>query len=44
MSLPKPTDPDFWTQVMKLRQPTWCPVTEDDQFDLYDDIQAAVYR
>ncbi|WP_328406412.1 hypothetical protein OHS70_38410 (plasmid) [Streptomyces sp. NBC_00390] len=42
MSLPTKDDPEFWTQIMTLREPAWREVTEDDQFDLHDAVEDAV--
>ncbi|MEJ8662277.1 hypothetical protein [Streptomyces sp. MS1.AVA.4] len=43
MTLPTKDTPDFWTQIMTLREPAWREVTEDDQFDLHDAVEDAVF-
>ncbi|MFG2895058.1 hypothetical protein [Streptomyces sp. NPDC048248] len=44
MTLPMENDPDFWTQIMTLREPAYSEPTEDDVLALQDDIFEAVQR
>jgi hypothetical protein len=44
MDLSTKDDPDFWTQIMTLRDPAWRELDEIDLIDLKDDIFEAVHE